>query len=68
MMTIKSGVIEGFEGYSQFGSLEEFNRHLEMWLAIHKYDFSKGELVGLKGLPALSLKFLVSAMRKSVRC
>ncbi|MGV2942525.1 hypothetical protein AB5I83_23480 [Mesobacillus sp. LC4] len=56
MMTIKSGVIEGFEGYSQFGSLEEFNRHLEMWLAVHKYDFSKGELVGLKRLARFAAK------------
>lgn len=56
MMTIKSGVIEGFEGYSQFSSLEEFNRHLEMWLAVHKHDFSKGELVGLKRLARFAAK------------
>ncbi|MFT9600112.1 hypothetical protein [Mesobacillus sp.] len=55
-MTIKSGVIEGFEGYSQFSSLEEFNRHLEMWLAVHKHDFSKGELVGLKRLARFAAK------------
>lgn len=55
-MTIKSGVIEGFEGYSQFSSLEEFNRHLEMWLAVHKHDFSKGELVGLKRLSRFASK------------
>ena len=56
MMTIKSGVIEGFEEYSQFISLEEFNRHLEMWLAVHKHDFSKGELVGLKRLARFAAK------------
>ncbi|WLR57290.1 hypothetical protein LC048_10750 [Mesobacillus subterraneus] len=56
MMTIKSGVIDGFEGYSQFGLLEEFNRHLEMWLAVHKHDFSKGELVGLKRLARFAAK------------
>ena len=55
-MTIKSGVIEGFERYSQFSSLEEFNRHLEMWLAVHKHDFSKGELVGLKRLARFAAK------------
>jgi hypothetical protein len=55
-MTIKSGVIEGFEGYSQFSSLEEFNRHMEMWLAVHKHDFSKGELVGLKRLSRFAAK------------
>lgn len=56
MMTIKSGVIEGFEGYSQFSSLEEFNRHFEMWLAVNKHDFSKGELVGLKRLARFAAK------------
>jgi hypothetical protein len=55
-MTIKSGVIEGFEGYSQFASLKEFNHHLEMWLAVHKHDFSKGELVGLKRLARFAAK------------
>lgn len=55
-MTIKSGVIEGFERYSQFSSLEEFNRHLEMWLAVHKHEFSKGELVGLKRLSKFAAK------------
>jgi hypothetical protein len=55
-MTIKSGVIEGFEGYSQFNSLEEFNHHLEMWLAVHKHGFSKGELVGLKRLARFAAK------------
>lgn len=55
-MTIKSGVIEGFEEYSQFASLKEFNHHLEMWLAVHKHDFSKGELVGLKRLARFAAK------------
>ncbi|MBI0579148.1 hypothetical protein IEC97_17395 [Neobacillus cucumis] len=55
-MQIKSGKIEGFEQYSQFSSLKEFNTHLEMWLAIHKKDFSKGELVGLKRLVRFSAK------------
>lgn len=55
-MTIKSGVIEGFEGYGQFSSLEEFNHHLEMWMAWHKRDFTKGELVGLKRLSRFAAK------------
>lgn len=55
-MQIKSGKIEGFEQYSQFSSLKEFNTHMEMWLAIHKRDFSKGELVGLKRLARFSAK------------
>ncbi|MEH7111581.1 hypothetical protein V7124_04255 [Neobacillus niacini] len=46
---LKSGSIEGFEGYSQFKSVKEFNTHVEMWLAVKKQAFSKGELVGLTG-------------------
>ncbi|MED3561754.1 hypothetical protein [Bacillus xiapuensis] len=56
-MHIKSGNIEGFEQYSQFSSLKEFNTHMEMWLSVHKKDFSKGELVGLKRLVRFSAKF-----------
>ena len=55
-MNIKSGRIEGFGGYSQFKSLEEFNIHMEMWLAVKKQEFSKGELVGLKRLVRYSAK------------
>ncbi|RSD28864.1 hypothetical protein EJA10_03055 [Mesobacillus subterraneus] len=55
-MTIRSGVIENFEGYSQFISLEEFNTHLEMWLSLHKHDFTKGEVVGLKRLARFAAK------------
>ena len=35
-MTIKSGVIEGFEQYSQFATLGEFNNHLEMQMVEYK--------------------------------
>lgn len=49
-MNLKSGQVEQFEGYSQFSSLTEFNHHVEMWLAVNKEVFSKGELVGLKRL------------------
>ncbi|OIK11921.1 hypothetical protein BIV60_17200 [Bacillus sp. MUM 116] len=55
-MQIKSGNIEGFEQYSQFSSLKEFNTHMEMWLSVHKKDFSKGGLVGLKRLVRFSAK------------
>jgi hypothetical protein len=55
-MTIKSGVVEGFEGYSQFTSLGEFNNHLEMWMVEHKKDFTKGELIGLKRLARFAAK------------
>ena len=55
-MNLKSGRIEGFEGYSQFKSVKEFNKHVEMWLAVKKQEFSKGELVGLKRLVRFSVK------------
>jgi N-acetylglutamate synthase-like GNAT family acetyltransferase len=55
-MNLKSGRIEGFEQYSQFSSLKEFNTHVEMWLAVKKVDFSKGELVALKRLVRFSAK------------
>ena len=55
-MNLKSGSIEGFEQYSQFKSVKEFNTHIEMWLAVKKQAFSKGELVGLKRLVRFSAK------------
>ncbi|WP_423410502.1 hypothetical protein AABM38_11470 [Heyndrickxia sp. MSNUG] len=55
-MTIKSGVIEGFEQYSQFATIGEFNSHLEMWMVEFKKEFTKGELVGLKRLARFSAK------------
>ncbi|MEH7886649.1 hypothetical protein V7654_20300 [Bacillus sp. JJ1609] len=55
-MTIKSGVIEGFEGYSQFVSLGEFNNHLEMWMVEHKKNFTKGEVIGFKRLARFAAK------------
>lgn len=55
-MTIKSGVIEGFEQYSQFATLGEFNNHLEMQMVEYKKEFTKGELVGLKRLARFAAK------------
>ncbi|MDR4887887.1 hypothetical protein RGU12_10040 [Fredinandcohnia sp. QZ13] len=55
-MNLKSGTIDQFEGYSNFSSLQEFNRHMEMWMLQYKDDFSKGELVGLKRLVRYSAK------------
>jgi N-acetylglutamate synthase-like GNAT family acetyltransferase len=55
-MNLKSGSIEGFEGYSHFKSVKEFNTHIEMWLAVKKQEFSKGEFVGLKRLVRFSAK------------
>ncbi|MEH6908030.1 hypothetical protein [Neobacillus drentensis] len=56
MVGLKSGNIEGFGQFSQFSSLQELNTHIEMWLAVHKHDFSKGALVGLKRLVRFSAK------------
>jgi hypothetical protein len=55
-MNLKSGSIDRFEPFSQFSSLKEFNTHFEMWLAIHRPDFSKGELLGLKRLVRFAAK------------
>jgi hypothetical protein len=38
-MNLKSGSIEGFEGYSQVKSVKEFTTHVEMWLAVKKQEF-----------------------------
>ncbi|MEH6954565.1 hypothetical protein [Neobacillus drentensis] len=56
MVGLNSGNIEGFEQFSQFSSLQELNTHIEMWLAVHKQDFSKGALAGLKRLVRFSAK------------
>ncbi|WP_342431054.1 hypothetical protein [Neobacillus sp. FSL H8-0543] len=56
MTNLKSGSIDRFEQFSQFSSLKEFNTHFEMWLAINKHDFSKGELLGLKRLVRFAAK------------
>jgi hypothetical protein len=55
-VNLKSGTINQFEDYSNFSSLQEFNRHMEMWMLQYKDDFSKGELVGLKRLVRYSAK------------
>ncbi|MCM3767739.1 hypothetical protein [Neobacillus niacini] len=55
-MSIKSGNIEGFEEYSQFANLADFNHNMEMWMLEHKDDFSKGELMGLKRLVRFAAK------------
>jgi N-acetylglutamate synthase-like GNAT family acetyltransferase len=55
-MNLKSGSVDQFEQCSQFNNLQEFNVHLEMWLAVNKEKFSKGELVGLKRLARFAAK------------
>jgi hypothetical protein len=55
-MNHKSGRIEKFDSLSPFTSLTQFNTHMEMWLAVCKQKFSKGELVGLKRLVRFAAK------------
>lgn len=55
-MNLKSGNLDQFKQFSQFKNLQEFNTHLEMWLAAHKDSFSKGELAGLKRLVRFAAK------------
>jgi len=55
-MKLKSGSIDQFEQYSQFSSIKEFNRHIEMWLSKYKHEFTKGEIVALKRLVRFSAK------------
>ncbi|MEW9053206.1 MAG: hypothetical protein AB2392_18745 [Neobacillus sp.] len=55
-MNIRSGKIDGFEQYSQFSSLMEFNSHMEMWLLEVKQEFTEGERVGLKRLVRFGAK------------
>jgi hypothetical protein len=47
-MNLKSGRIEGFEGYSHFNSLKDLYTHVEVWLAVKIKKFSKEALVGCK--------------------
>ncbi|MCI2257233.1 hypothetical protein L2D08_23255 [Domibacillus sp. PGB-M46] len=54
---MRSGRIENFAEYSQFKSLKDFNNNIEMFLADHKKDFTKGELVAFKRLVRYAAKF-----------
>ncbi|MCK2006098.1 hypothetical protein MZM54_32795 [[Brevibacterium] frigoritolerans] len=62
--TMLSGRIENFKEYSQFDSLKDFNTTIEMFLADHKKDFTKGELVAFKRLVRYSAKFFGVAHAK----
>jgi hypothetical protein len=59
-----SGRIENFKEYSQFDSLKDFNTTIEMFLADHKKDFTKGELVAFKRLVRYSAKYFGVANAK----
>ncbi|MCY8938086.1 hypothetical protein [Peribacillus frigoritolerans] len=59
-----SGKIEKYAEYSQFDSLKSFNNTIEMFLADHKKDFTKGELVAFKRLVRFSAKYVGVANAK----
>ncbi|MGE7596509.1 hypothetical protein ACQKMY_25860 [Peribacillus frigoritolerans] len=59
-----SGRIEKYAEYSQFKSLKDFNTTIEMFLADHKKDFTKGELVAFKRLVRFSAKYVGVANAK----
>lgn len=52
-----AGRIENFKDFSKFSSIKEFNTTIEMFLADHKEDFTKGELVAFKRLVRFSAKY-----------
>lgn len=52
-----SGRIESYAEYSQFKTITEFNTSIEMFLADHKQDFSKGELIAFKRLTKYAAKY-----------
>ena len=52
-----AGRIENFKDFSQFSSIQEFNNNIEMFLAEHKKDFTKGELIAFKRLVRFSAKY-----------
>ena len=66
-MNIKSGAMEQYKQYANFQSLSQFNNHFEMWMAGHKKDFSKGELMGLKILVRFAAEIPEFVMPKLAR-
>lgn len=61
---LKSGRIEEYKEYSQFETLDKFNNSIEMFLADHKKDFTKSELIAFKRLVRYSAKFVGVANAK----
>lgn len=59
-----AGRIESFKDFSKFKSIKEFNNTIEMFLAEHKKDFTKGELAAFKRLVRFSAKYVGVANAK----
>lgn len=55
---MKSGRIEQYRSYSQFSTLEEFNKSNKMALDIHGHHFTKGERIAFEVLTRFSVKVL----------
>jgi len=64
LFMLYAGRVEEFKEYSQFKSLKDFNTNIEMILASHKKDFTKGELVAFKRLVRFSAKYAGVAFAK----
>jgi hypothetical protein len=68
---MRAGKIEEFAHLSNFKSLKDFNNNIEMFLAVHKKDFTKGEYIAfmrltkycakVKGVANCKIQTLVSA-------
>lgn len=54
MLTI--GPVEKFKDHSQFKDLKDFNQNIEMFLAVHKKDFTKSEYMLFKRLTKFCAK------------
>lgn len=61
---MRAGKIENFKDLSQFNSIKEFNTTIEMFLAEHKKDFTKSELIAFKRLVRFAAKYFGVANAK----
>lgn len=58
MSEMRSGHIENFKHLSVFESIRDFNNNIEMFLAEHKSEFTKSELIAFKRLVRFSARVL----------
>lgn len=54
MFTVQMQDIKKFKDLSQFDSIKDFNNNIEMFLAVHKKDFTAGEMIAFKRLVRLA--------------
>lgn len=60
----RNGEIVNFSEFSQFQTVEDFNRHIRQWLAFSGSVFTKGELIGLTRLVRYCVKVVGVANMK----